>query len=92
VELEYYLPISPKQVSSYHLSKRPNFVEDITIGLIDNTKKNADLLLQSFAKLIEKTYKNITFKYYRKPNSSTPFKEIPTIAQECNYIINAHGD
>ena len=90
--MEYFLPLPVEDQQSFQLSKRPESPVNLTIGLLDNTKKNADLLLQAFSSLISEKYKSITFKYYRKPNSSTPYKGIPNIAMECDFVLNAHGD
>lgn len=90
--MDYYLPLPVEQQASFQLSKRPVTPMNLTIGLLDNTKKNADVLLESLSGLIKEKYNTVKFKKYRKPNSSAPFKEISTIAKECQFVINAHGD
>jgi hypothetical protein len=90
--MEICSPIAnPKQIS-HTLCERPSSLRNLTIGLLDNTKKNADLLLAQLGALCEQKYENIKVKRYRKPNSSTPYQQIDRIANECDLVIHAHGD
>lgn len=90
--MQIHIPVVKHEQQFHHLSERASAHDNLTVGLLDNTKKNADLLLEEIARLFANKLQNVVFRRYRKPNSSTPYSEIETIAKECNLVINAHGD
>jgi len=63
------------------------------IGLLDNTKKNADRLLRAFGELLQRDHGVASVEYHCKPGSSpdAPAAMIAALSQ-CDAVINAYGD
>ncbi|WP_448002412.1 UGSC family (seleno)protein [Agromyces bauzanensis] len=76
------------------LSPRPVSLKGLTIGLLDNTKPNATMLLEEIAKELQEHYGAGDAKMYTKDYFGTPVKEslLEQIVDECDVVITAVGD
>ncbi|MEV1128349.1 UGSC family (seleno)protein [Agromyces sp. NPDC049794] len=76
------------------LSPRPVSLKGLTIGLLDNTKPNATMLLEEIAKELQDHYGAGEARLYTKDYFGTPVKEslLDQIVDECDVVITAVGD
>ena len=69
-------------------------LEGKTIGLLSNSKLNADVLLKETAALFQAEYhcdvKDVRFK--RNASAPAPTETITKLASECDFLITAAGD
>ncbi len=64
------------------------------LGIIDDSKRNADVLLEELVDLLQTRYEISSVKWHRKPSASRAAdpKAIAELAQECDSVIIAIGD
>lgn len=75
-------------------AERLHTLEGATIGLIDNGKKNSDVVLKAIGHQLKETSKVKHVIYHRKPTSSHPIakEEAEALAKQCDGIITGTGD
>ena len=64
------------------------------LGIIDDSKKNADVLLEELVELLRTRYEISDVKWHRKPSASKPADPaaIRELAETCDSVIVAVGD
>ena len=64
------------------------------LGIIDDSKKNADVLLEELVELLRTRYEISEVKWHRKPSASRPADPaaIRELAESCDAVIVAVGD
>ena len=62
------------------------------LGIVDNSKTNADLFLQYMQELMGKTYIIPQILKIRKPMPSVPAPFTEEFFSKCDFVINAFGD
>lgn len=64
------------------------------LGIIDDSKKNADVLLEELVELLRTRYEISDVKWHRKPSASRPAdpSAIRELAESCDSVIVAVGD
>ena len=64
------------------------------LGIIDDSKKNADVLLEELVELLRTRYEISEVKWHRKPSASRPADPavIREFAESCDSVIVAVGD
>jgi hypothetical protein len=87
-------PGAEDAVEEYGLALRLSHLEGITVGLIDNHKRNADVYLEELARLFKEQYGVSRVVTYRKASQSmpTPPEVLDKLAGECDAIIHAVAD
>jgi hypothetical protein len=76
------------------LAPRPDSLEGLTLGLLDNTKANAAQLLAEFGRELRERLGTGGTRDYVKDYFGTPMDEqlLEQIAAECDVVITAVGD
>lgn len=76
------------------LSPRPVSLKGLTIGLLDNTKPNATLLLEEIGRLLQRRYGAGESRLYTKDYFGTPATDelLDRIAAEVDFVVTAVGD
>lgn len=76
------------------LSPRPVSLRGLTIGLLDNTKPNATMLLEEIAKELQNHHGAGEARLYTKDYFGTPLAQplLDQIVDECDVVITAVGD
>jgi hypothetical protein len=74
------------------IAPRLDNLDQKTIGLIDNSKDNADVLLEAVYKLIGSTNTVPEVLWIQKPGAPIPADLTPAFLDKCDYVINAIGD
>ncbi|MEK7806428.1 MAG: hypothetical protein AAB528_01725 [Chloroflexota bacterium] len=64
------------------------------LGVIDDSKRNADVLLEELVELLRTRYEISDVKWHRKPSASRPADPaaIRELAESCDSVIIAIGD
>ena len=64
------------------------------LGVIDDSKKNADVLLEELVDLLRTRYEISEVKWHRKPSASRPADPaaVRELAEQCDSVIIAIGD
>ena len=64
------------------------------LGVIDDSKRNADVLLEELVELLRTRYEISDVKWHRKPSASKPAdpEVIRELAESCDSVIVAVGD
>ena len=64
------------------------------IGLLDNTKINADRIIVHLAEVLKREYPNAEFVVRRKGGSSSPAARalLDELAERCDAVVSAVGD
>ena len=75
-------------------SSRPNSVEGLRIGFLDNTKPNSDRYLHLLADTLRDRFGLGAAIHRRKHDSSSPAAEtlLLGLADECDMVVNAVPD
>lgn len=86
-------PIGSNPVERQPIAPRLATLSGAKIGLLDNTKKNADLLLRAAADILQREHGVGEVIYRRKISSSpaAPAEMLDELAS-CDAVINAYGD
>ena len=76
------------------LAPRPASLRGLTVGLLGNTKPNAEVLLGEVAAELKNRYEVGEFRTYTKDYFGTPVKPdlFQQIAADCDLVITAVGD
>jgi hypothetical protein len=82
------------QATDSTLSPRPVSLKGLTIGLLDNTKSNATMLLNEIAKELQEHHGAGDARMYTKDYFGTPVKQslLDQIVDECDVVITGVGD
>ena len=87
-------PTSSDPGQSHSRAPALSSLEGKTIGLLSNSKLNADVLLKETAALFQMEYRcdirNVRFK--RNASAPAPSETIDNLVSECDFLITAAGD
>ena len=87
-------PTSSDPGQSHSRAPALSSLEGKTIGLLSNSKLNADVLLKETAALFQMEYRcdirNVRFK--RNASAPAPSETIDQLVSECDFLITAAGD
>lgn len=73
------------------LAARPGLGAGTTVGLFHNDKKNADVLVDNVARLLERRHDGLTFHRFGK-NASEPADFTAGFLDECDVVVAALAD
>lgn len=64
------------------------------VGIIDDSKRNADVLLEELAEVLRTRYEISDVQWHRKPSASRPADPaaIAALATDCDAVVIAIGD
>ena len=82
-------PIIPGFISAPRLDS----LENKRLGLIDDAKDGAQVLLEEIAEVLKERYGVASVNYHRKPSASKPVdpEALRDMTRDCDYIIVAIG-
>ncbi|AUV80809.1 hypothetical protein C2R22_03335 [Salinigranum rubrum] len=80
-------------VTRDRIADRLDTLEGTTVGLLDNSKANADVLLDEIGRLLVAEYGVATTVSRRKDKSPIPADSLATqLHDRCDAVVNAYGD
>jgi hypothetical protein len=74
------------------LSTRPASLRGCRVGVLDNSKPNADVLLRRLAELLVERHGAASVTVWRKPGSSRPATMIDEVARGSDVVLTGSGD
>jgi len=74
------------------LARRPSTLRGCRIGVLDNSKPNAGVLLDRLAELLVERHGAASIVRWRKPGSSRPATMIDEVAREADVVLTGSGD
>jgi len=93
VQQEVFDPRGDVDVTDYTIAERIDGLEGKTIGLLDNAKSNADILLDEVGEILKSSYGVEEVVYRRKNSTAQPADSIATqLDSQCDAVVNAYGD
>ncbi len=87
-------PVTQPVIAPFNGAPRLASLAGTKLGIIDDSKRNADVLLEELAELLRTRYEITDVKWHRKPSASRPADPaaIQMLAEECDSVIIAIGD
>ena len=87
-------PAAEDVAEPQRLAPRLSSLQGMTVGLIDNHKRNANVYLEELGRLLQERYGVARVVTYRKISQSmpTPDAVLDQLASECDAIIHAVAD
>jgi hypothetical protein len=87
-------PAAEDVAEQHCLAPRLSSLQGMTVGLIDNHKRNADIYLEELGRLLQEPYGVSQVVTYRKISQSLPTagEVLDQLAGECDAIIHAVAD
>ena len=78
----------------FHLNDRPMSLEGKTLGLLENSKANADKVLHELGRILQETHGMKEVRYFSKHSASLPTKPgtIQEMLSEVDVLITGVGD
>lgn len=89
-----YDPTLPRALKPFALAPRPQNLNGLRLGLVDNTKHNTDALLGDLAAALVETAGAHSFRSWQKHSASQPMRPdlVEEVAQGCDVAICGVGD
>jgi hypothetical protein len=84
------LGVTPDTVKP--LARRQASLTGLRLGVLDNSKPNADVLLRRVAELLATRAEGVTLQSWTKPGSSRPAAMIEEIASSVDVLLTASAD
>lgn len=87
-------PTTEPMVVPFQGAPRLASLAGMRLGVIDDSKKNADVLLEELVEILRSRYEISEVRWHRKPSASRPADPatIRELAQQCDSVIIAIGD
>ena len=85
-------PTRPAPSQTKSLAPRPSSLRGRRIGVLDNSKPNADALLGRLAELLVERHGAASIVKWRKPGASRPATMIDEIARSADLVLTGSGD
>ena len=87
-------PTTQAIVAPFDGATRLPTVAGITLGIIDDSKRNADVLLEELAEVLRTRYEIADVRWHRKPSASRAADPaaIRELAETCDAVVIAIGD
>ena len=87
-------PAAEDLAQKQSLAPRLSDLRGVTIGLIDNHKRNADVFLAELGRVFQEEYGVSKVVIYKKASQSmpTPDEVMDQLAEECDAIVHAVAD
>ena len=87
-------PAAEDVAETHGIATRLSRLDGITLGLIDNRKRNADVYIEELGRVFEEEYGVAGLMTYRKASQSmpTPPEALDEMVSRCDAIIHAVAD
>ena len=85
-----YLPTGDLATTAARLAPRLKTMRGARVGILDNCKEFADVVLRGVAEVLEREY-GAQVKFWRKSYLGIPSPFAQEMAKECDAVINGVG-
>ena len=89
--LSVYVPTGEADTRSKKLAPRLETVRGARIGILDNCKEFADLVLSGVAEVLEREHGVAEVKFWQKSYLGIPSPYVQEMAAQCDAVINGVG-
>ena len=89
--ISVYVPTGDADTQSKRLAPRLKTLRGARIGILDNCKEFADVVLRGVANVLEREYGVAEIEFWRKSYLGVPSPFAKEMANECDAIINGVG-
>lgn len=89
--ISVHVPAGTADIQAKPLAARLNSVRGARIGILDNCKEFADLVLRGVAEALQREHGVAEVKFWRKEYLGVPSKFAPEMAAHCDAVINGVG-
>jgi hypothetical protein len=87
-------PVGERRQATLAVPPLPSDLRGLTVGFVDNTKHNFDLLVQEMGAILKDRFGVKAVVYRRKANASTAASDeiIEGLAKDCDLVFAGSGD
>jgi hypothetical protein len=87
-------PVGEQRLATLAVPPLPADLRGLTVGFVDNTKHNFDLLAQEIGALLKERFGVKAVVHRRKANASTAASDeiIEGLAKDCDLVFAGSGD
>jgi hypothetical protein len=87
-------PVGVRPEATLAVPPLPADLRGLTVGFVDNTKHNFDLLAREMGEILKERFGVKAIVHRRKANASTPASDeiIEGIAKDCDLVFAGSGD
>ncbi len=87
-------PTTEAMAAAFDGAQRLPSLAGSRLGIIDDSKRNADVLLEELAEVLRTRYEIAEVRWHRKPSASRPADPtaLKDLAEHCDAVIIAVGD
>ena len=87
-------PVGERRQATLALPPLPNDLRGLTVGFLDNTKHNFDLLVHEMGTLLKERFGVKAVVHRKKANASTAAADeiIEGLAKDCDLVFAGSGD
>ena len=87
-------PVGERRQATLAVPPLPADLRGLTVGFVDNTKHNFDLLVREMGAILKERFGVKAIVHRRKANASTPASDeiIEGIAKDCDLVLAGSGD
>jgi hypothetical protein len=90
--MNVWSPLAARSIETRALARRPGSLRGLRIGVLDNSKPNADVLLHRVAALLAAEQSAAAVRSWQKPGSSKPALMIEEIAAQVDVVLTGSAD
>ena len=85
-------PVRAASNQTKRLAPRPSRLSGCRVGILDNSKPNADVLLGHLAEMLVARHGAASVAQWQKPGSSRPATNLDEIARGTDVVLTGSGD
>jgi hypothetical protein len=85
-------PVEAAVVAVRPLARRRSTLDGLRLGLLDNSKPNADVLLGRVAELLAAGARGLTIRRWVKPGAAHPAAMVDEIATSVDAVLTGSAD
>jgi hypothetical protein len=89
--ISVYVPTGEVDTRTKRLAVRPNSLRGKRLGILDNCKEFADIVLRGVATVLEREYGLASVRFWRKSYLGIPSPYAADMAANCDAVINGVG-
>jgi hypothetical protein len=89
--ISVYVPTGAADTARAKLAPRLESVRGARIGILDNCKEFADLVLRGVAEVLKRDHGVKEVKFWRKDYLGVPSPFAEAMARECDAVVNGVG-
>ena len=90
--MKVWSPLAARATEARALARRRRSLRGLRVGVLDNSKPNADVLLRRVAALLVGQHGAASVRSWQKPGSSRPAVMIEEIADQVDVVLTGSAD